>query len=84
MAWSSGRDGGGNIAYLKGNVMNVSLVLKMAGIGLIVSVAHQILSKSGRDEQAMLVTVAGVVIAMLMLVGEIASLLQSIRSAFGI
>ncbi|MBQ3081312.1 MAG: stage III sporulation protein AC [Clostridia bacterium] len=64
--------------------MNVSLVLKMAGIGLIVSVAHQILSKSGRDEQAMLVTVAGVVIAMLMLTGEIASLLQSIRNAFGI
>ncbi len=64
--------------------MNVSLVLKIAGLGLIVSVAHQILSKSGRDEQAMLVTVAGVIIAMLMLTGEIAGLLQSIRSAFGI
>jgi len=64
--------------------MNVSLVLKIAGLGLIVSVAHQILSKSGRDEQATLVTVAGVVIAMLMLTGEIAELLQSIRSAFGI
>lgn len=64
--------------------MNISLVLKMAGIGLIVSVSHQILAKSGRDEQATLVTVAGVVIAMLMLTGEIASLLQSIRSAFGI
>ncbi len=64
--------------------MNVGLVLKVAGVGLIVSVAHQILSKSGRDEQAMLVTVAGVVITMLMLTGEIAALLQSIRSAFGI
>ncbi len=64
--------------------MNVALVLKVAGVGLIVSVAHQILSKSGRDEQATLVTVAGVIIAMLMLTGEIASLLQSIRSAFGI
>ncbi len=64
--------------------MNVSLVLKIAGLGLIVSVAHQILSKSGRDEQATLVTVAGVVIAMLMLTGEIADLLQSIRRAFGI
>lgn len=64
--------------------MNVALVLKVAGLGLIVSVAHQILSKSGRDEQAMLVTVAGVVIAMLMLTGEIASLLQSIKSTFGI
>ena len=64
--------------------MNVSLVLKIAGLGLMVSVAHQILSKSGRDEQATLVTVAGVVIAMLMLTGEIADLLQSIRRAFGI
>lgn len=64
--------------------MNVALVLKVAGLGLIVSVAHQILSKSGRDEQATLVTVAGVVIAMLMLTGEIARLMQSIRNAFGI
>lgn len=64
--------------------MNVTLVLKVAGVGLIVSVAHQILAKSGRDEQAALVTVAGVIIAMLMLTGEIASLFQSIRSAFGI
>lgn len=64
--------------------MNISLVLKVAGVGLIVSVAHQILSKSGRDEQAALVTVAGVIIAMLMLTKEIASLLQSIKNAFGI
>lgn len=70
---------------LKGNKkMNVALVLKVAGLGLIVSVAHQILSRSGRDEQATLVTVAGVVIAMLMLTGEIARLMQSIRNAFGI
>ena len=64
--------------------MNIGLVLKIAGVGLIVSVAHQILAKSGREEQATLVTIAGVVIAMLMLTGEIASLLNSIRSAFGI
>jgi len=64
--------------------MNISLVLKIAGIGLIVSVANQILAKSGREEQATLVTIAGVVIAMLMLTGEIADLLQSIRSAFGL
>ncbi|MBR6594774.1 MAG: stage III sporulation protein AC [Clostridia bacterium] len=64
--------------------MNISLVLKVAGIGLIVSVAHLILSKNGRDEQASFVTVAGVVVAMLMLTKEIASLLQSIKSAFGI
>ncbi|MBQ4648651.1 MAG: stage III sporulation protein AC [Clostridia bacterium] len=64
--------------------MNIALVLKVAGVGLIVSVAHQILSKNGRDEQAALVTVAGIVIAMLMLTKEIASLIQSIKSTFGI
>lgn len=64
--------------------MNISLVLKVAGVGLIVSVAHQILQKSGRDEQATFVSLAGVVIAMLLLVGEISNLIQSIRSAFGL
>ncbi len=64
--------------------MNISLVLKIAGIGLIVGVASQILNKTGRDEQASLVTVAGLIIAMLLLTGEIAGLLRSIRSAFGI
>ncbi len=64
--------------------MNISLVLKIAGIGLIVGVTTQILNKTGRDEQASLVTVAGLIIAMLMLTGEIAELLRSIRSAFGI
>lgn len=64
--------------------MNIALVLKVAGVGLIVSVAYQILQKSGRDEQATFVSLAGVVIAMLLLVGEISSLIQSIRSAFGL
>ena len=45
---------------------------------------RQILSKTGRDEQSMLVSVAGVVIIMLMLVSEIADLLQTIRSLFGL
>ena len=64
--------------------MNISLVLKVAGVGLIVRVAHQMLQQRGRDEQATFVSLAGVVIAMLLLVGEISSLIQSIRSAFGL
>ncbi|MDD4773798.1 MAG: stage III sporulation protein AC [Eubacteriales bacterium] len=64
--------------------MDISLLLKIAGVGLIVSVVFQILSKSGRDEQAMLVSLAGVVIVLLMLVREIAELLDVIRSLFGI
>ena len=64
--------------------MNVSLILKIAGIGLIVSVACQILQKNGRDEQATFVTVARVVIVMLMLAGEISGLFNALKSAFGL
>ena len=64
--------------------MEVSLILKVAGTGLLVSVAYQILSKSGRDEQAMLVSITGIVIVLVMLVGEISELMNTIRSVFGI
>ena len=64
--------------------MDAGLILKVVGVGLLVSVACQILNKTGRDEQSMLVSVAGVVIIMLMLVGEISELIQTIRTMFGI
>jgi len=64
--------------------MDAGLILKVAGCGLLVSVAYQLLSKSGRDEQAMLVSLAGIVIVLLMLVGEISELMNTIRSTFGI
>lgn len=63
--------------------MDVSLILKIAGVGILVSAASAILGKSGREEQAMLVTVAGIVVVMLMLVGEMGTLIESIRSVFG-
>ena len=47
--------------------MDIGLILKVAGVGVLVAVAAQILSKSGKDEQAMLVTVAGVIVVMIML-----------------
>ena len=49
--------------------MDVSLVLKVAGMGVLVSAAAQILGKTGRDEQAMMVTVTGIIVVLLMLVG---------------
>jgi stage III sporulation protein AC len=64
--------------------MNITLVLKIAGVGLLVSIACQILQKTGRDDQATYVSVAGVIIVMLMLISEIGSLFSSIRSVFGI
>ena len=63
--------------------MDVSLIFKVAGIGVLVSIASSILNKSGRDEQAMLVTVSGIIVAMLMLVGEMGELFSSVRTIFG-
>ena len=54
--------------------MNTDLLLKVAGIGILVTVAYQILHKSGRDEQAMLVSLAGLIIVLFMLVQEIGGL----------
>lgn len=64
--------------------MDISLILRAAGVGLIVSVICQILSKSGRDEQAMLVSVAGAVIVFLMLVRELGILIDTIRKIFSL
>ena len=63
--------------------MDISLILKIAGIGMLVSVASQILSKSGRDEQAMLVTIAGIIAALMLLISQISELFDMIVSAFG-
>ena len=64
--------------------MDISLILRAAGVGLIVSVICQILSKSGRDEQALLVSVAGAVIVFLMLVRELGTLIDTIRKIFSL
>ena len=63
--------------------MDVSLILRIAGVGILVASATQILSKSGREEQAMLVTVAGLVVTLLMLVGEIGELFETVMEVFG-
>ena len=62
--------------------MEIGLILKIAGIGILISVVSSILSKSGKDEQAMLVTVAGIIVVMLMLVEEIGTLIESVKDVF--
>lgn len=64
--------------------MDVGLVLKVAGVGLLVSVAQQILSRAGRDEQAMLVSLAGLILVLLLLVEEIGNLFSLVESVFGL
>lgn len=63
--------------------MDVGLILKIVGVGMIVTVSCQILSKAGRDEQSMLVSLSGIVLVLLLLIGEIGKLYDAIRSIFG-
>ena len=64
--------------------MDVSVVLKVAGVGLIVAVAHQILSRSGREEMAALVSVAGIIIVLFLLIDRVSELFGSIKTVFGL
>ena len=64
--------------------MDISLVLKIAGLGMIVAVSCQILSKVGRDEQASFVQIAGIIVALLLLVDEIGYLFESLKDVFGL
>lgn len=64
--------------------MDVGLIMKVAGIGMIVTVACQILSKAGRDEQATLVSITGIVIVLIMLVTEIGALFDTVKEVFGL
>lgn len=62
--------------------MDVELVMRVAGVGMIVAVACQILTKAGRDEQATMLSVAGIVAALLMLISGIGELFDGIREIF--
>ena len=64
--------------------MEVDLIFKIAGIGIIVAVLNILLQRSGRDEQAMMTTIAGLVVVMMMLIKEIATLFETIRDVFSI
>ena len=63
--------------------MNVELIFKIAAIGILVAVLNQVLIKSGRDEQAMLTSLAGLIIVLMMVIGEIKVLFDTIKATFG-
>ncbi len=64
--------------------MDVDFIFKVAAIGIIVTVLNQVLVRSGREEQAMLTTLAGLVVVLLMLVNVIAELFSTVKSVFGL
>ena len=63
--------------------MNVELIFKIAAVGIIVAVLSQLLIRSGREEQAMLTTLAGLIVVLSMLITQISTLFSTIKTLFG-
>ena len=63
--------------------MEVDLIFRIAAIGILVAVLNQLLVRSGREEQAMMTTLAGLVVVLMMMVRQISSLFQLIKDLFG-
>lgn len=64
--------------------MDVNLIFKIAAIGIIVSVLNTVLIRSGREEQAMFTTLAGVIVVLMMLIPEIKDLFTTVKSLFNL
>lgn len=64
--------------------MDISLILKVAGVGILVAVVSQILGKYGRDEQALFVGLSGIIVVLLMLLEELGTLFDTVRAVFGL
>ncbi len=64
--------------------MDVDLIFKIAAIGIIVAVLNQLLIRSGREEQAMMTTLAGLIVVLTMVVQQISTLFKTIKSIFGL
>ena len=64
--------------------MGVDLIFQIAAIGIIVSVLNQLLIRSGREEQAMLTTLAGLIVVLFIIVGQISTLFETIKTVFNL
>ncbi len=64
--------------------MDVDLIFQIAGIGIIVSVLSQLLIRSGREEQALMTTLAGLVVVLVILIEEIGNLFNTVKMVFGL
>ncbi len=64
--------------------MDIDMILKVAGVGMIVAVVCQVLSKAGRDEQSTMVSLAGIVIILIFLIERIGALIDNVKSVFGL
>ena len=67
-----------------GKNMDVDMIFKIAAIGIIVAILNQLLIRSGREEQALLTTIAGLVVALMMVLSQISDLVTTIKNTFGL
>ena len=64
--------------------MDVDLIFKIAAFGIIVAVLNQVLIRSGREEQAMMTTLAGLIVVLMMIIVQINTLFETVKSVFGL
>ena len=64
--------------------MNIDLLFKIAGVGILIAVLYQILSKAGREDQAMMTTLAGMIIVLTLVIKEISNLFETVRTVFNL
>ena len=64
--------------------MDVDLIFRIAAIGIIVAVLNQVLIRSGREEQAMMTTLAGLIVVLMMVITQISALFDTIKQLFGL
>lgn len=62
--------------------MDIEFIFKIAAIGIIVAVLNMVLIRSGREEQAMLTTLAGVIVVLMMIIPQISNLFSAVKSLF--
>jgi len=63
--------------------MQVDLIFKIAAIGILVAVLNMLLSKAGRDDQALLCSIAGLVVVLMIVLQEISTLFETVKTLFG-
>ena len=64
--------------------MNVDLIFRIAAIGILISVLNQVLTRSGREEQATMTTLAGLIVVLMMVVQKISELFELVKTLFGL
>ena len=75
-----------SLKNMKGQVLmiDVDFIFKIAAIGIIVAVLNQVLIRAGREEQAMMTTLAGIIVVLMMMISRISTLFETVKTTFGL